>query len=91
MWMIFAAEGGLMEIAHTESRECPVCKSFCLLAKDNSLTPYEEIDAEMHRNKRSEPECEGDLPPLFSRKKIKHNEDETVEPAPLEFGRVKHY
>jgi len=81
-----------MEIAHTESRECPVCKGFCRLAKVNSLTPYEEIDAEIHRKKASLPEeAANELPPLFSRKKITHNDDERVESAPSEFRWVKHY
>ena len=81
-----------MEIAHTESRECPVCKGFCRFAKVNSLTPYEEIDAEIHRKKASpSEETNDDLPPLFSRKNITHAGNETVEPAPDEFRWVKHY
>ena len=80
-----------MEIAHTESRECPVCKGFCRLAKVNSLTPDEEIDAEMHRKKASQPEEANDLAPLFSRKKITHTESESAEPMPSEFRWVKHY
>jgi hypothetical protein len=79
-------------LSHTEGRECPICKGFCRLVKVNSLTPYEEIDAEVHRKKTNPPdEADDDLQPLFSRKKITHHDDESVEPTPSEFRWVKHY
>jgi C4-type Zn-finger protein len=37
---------------HTFNRECPVCKGFCKHAQVNSLTPYEEIEAEIRRKRR---------------------------------------
>lgn len=40
--------------AHTFNRECPVCKGFCKHAQVNSLTPYEEIAAEIERKKRQQ-------------------------------------
>lgn len=58
---------------HTEGRECPICKGFCRLAKVNSLTPDEEIDAEMHRRKISEPPESEEVPLLFSRKNLKRS------------------
>jgi C4-type Zn-finger protein len=58
-------------LAHTENRECPVCQGFCRLAKVNSLTPYEEIDAEMHRKKTYQLDESEEMPPLFSRKMLR--------------------
>lgn len=40
------------KIVHSYNRECPVCKGFCKFVQVNSLTPYEEIEAEMKRQQR---------------------------------------
>ena len=37
---------------HTHNRECPVCKGMCKFVRVNSLTPYEEIEAEIKRRQR---------------------------------------
>jgi hypothetical protein len=41
-----------MSNTHTRSRECPACRGMCKFVQVNSLTPYEEIEAEMNRRRR---------------------------------------
>jgi len=37
---------------HTYNRECSACKGFCKHAQVGSVTPYEEIEAEIIRRRR---------------------------------------
>lgn len=41
-----------LKTPHTYNRECAACKGFCVHAQVNSLTPYEEIEAEIRRRRR---------------------------------------
>jgi hypothetical protein len=37
---------------HNNGKDCPVCKGLCKFVRVNSLTPYEEIEAEILRQRR---------------------------------------
>lgn len=42
----------LAKQSHTFDRQCPLCKGLCVHVRVNSLTPFEEIEAEIRRRKR---------------------------------------
>lgn len=48
------SDGKEKTTVHSFNRECLVCKGFCKFAQVNSLTPYEEIQAEIERRKRQD-------------------------------------
>ena len=42
------------KLTHSHGRECPICRGMCVHTKINSITSYEELEAEILRRRRLE-------------------------------------